>query len=161
MGRNTELSKRELKVLRLRFGIDVPQKTETLAKETYKNIATEIDLSYERIRQIEAKAFRKLGFPYPEWKAENRNKIKRLIMRLTKEEELKIPPLRLDVLEGENELWNMLMCEPPSDSDAYAQFLEKATVLYRKYVRFVDEETLKGRGSYTCMEDMQVGRIKR
>lgn len=48
------LSPREAKVLRMRFGIDMPTGL------TLEEIGQQFDLTRERIRQIEAKALRKL-----------------------------------------------------------------------------------------------------
>lgn len=52
------LTPREAKVLRLRFGIGVPN------EYTLEEIAQKFDVTRERIRQIEAKAFRKLKHPF-------------------------------------------------------------------------------------------------
>ena len=50
------LSPRESKVLKLRFGIDCEE-------QTLEQIADTLDVTRERIRQIEAKALRKLKHP--------------------------------------------------------------------------------------------------
>ena len=51
------LTEREKKVLRLRFGLD-DHKARTL-----EEVGKEFDVTHERIRQIEAKALRKLRHP--------------------------------------------------------------------------------------------------
>ncbi|RZT36832.1 RNA polymerase RpoD-like sigma 70 subunit [Cupriavidus agavae] len=52
-----ELSPREAKVLRMRFGID------TASEQTLEEVGQQFDVTRERIRQIEAKAMRKLRNP--------------------------------------------------------------------------------------------------
>lgn len=52
------LTPREAKVLRMRFGIDLPAQRHTLAE-----VGKQFDVTRERIRQIEAKALRKLRHP--------------------------------------------------------------------------------------------------
>ena len=52
-----DLKPREAEIIRLRFGID------TLAEQTLEEIGQQFDLTRERIRQIEAKALRKLAYP--------------------------------------------------------------------------------------------------
>ncbi len=51
------LSEREAKVLRLRFGLDDGR------ARTLEEVGKEFDVTRERIRQIEAKALRKLRHP--------------------------------------------------------------------------------------------------
>ena len=51
------LTERECKVLRMRFGIGL------CAEQTLDEVGKHIDVTRERIRQIEAKAFRKLRHP--------------------------------------------------------------------------------------------------
>lgn len=51
------LSEREAKVLKMRFGIDLP------SDHTLEEVGKEFDVTRERIRQIEAKALRKLRHP--------------------------------------------------------------------------------------------------
>ena len=51
------LSEREAKVLRLRFGLDNGR------ARTLEEVGKEFDVTRERIRQIEAKALRKLRHP--------------------------------------------------------------------------------------------------
>ena len=51
------LSKREEKVLRLRFGLEDGR------SRTLEEVGREFDVTRERIRQIEAKALRKLRHP--------------------------------------------------------------------------------------------------
>ena len=51
------LSPREAKVLRMRFGID------TVSDHTLEEVGKQFDVTRERIRQIEAKALRKLRHP--------------------------------------------------------------------------------------------------
>ena len=54
-----KMTERELLILKMRFGIDMPnQETWTLHQ-----IAKVFNISYERVRQIEAKALRKLRHP--------------------------------------------------------------------------------------------------
>ncbi|PLP96199.1 sigma-70 family RNA polymerase sigma factor, partial [Cupriavidus pauculus] len=52
-----ELSPREAKVLRMRFGLD------TSMEHTLEEVGKQFDVTRERIRQIEAKAMRKLKHP--------------------------------------------------------------------------------------------------
>ncbi|MGO4307628.1 RNA polymerase sigma factor RpoD [Cupriavidus sp. RAF12] len=52
-----ELSPREAKVLRMRFGLD------TTSEHTLEEVGKQFDVTRERIRQIEAKAMRKLKHP--------------------------------------------------------------------------------------------------
>jgi RNA polymerase primary sigma factor len=51
------LSAREAKVLRMRFGIDMS------TDHTLEEVGKQFDVTRERIRQIEAKAMRKLKHP--------------------------------------------------------------------------------------------------
>jgi RNA polymerase primary sigma factor len=51
------LTPREAKVLRMRFGIDMP------TDHTLEEVGKQFDVTRERIRQIEAKALRKLRHP--------------------------------------------------------------------------------------------------
>jgi RNA polymerase primary sigma factor len=51
------LTPREAKVLRMRFGIDLP------TDHTLEEVGKQFDVTRERIRQIEAKALRKLRHP--------------------------------------------------------------------------------------------------
>ena len=51
------LTKREAKVLRMRFGIDMN------TDHTLEEVGKQFDVTRERIRQIEAKALRKLRHP--------------------------------------------------------------------------------------------------
>jgi RNA polymerase primary sigma factor len=59
------LSKRESDVLRLRFGIDTGQ------EQTLEEIGIEFDVTRERIRQIEAKALKRLRHPSRSEKLKN------------------------------------------------------------------------------------------
>ena len=51
------LTPREAKVLKMRFGIDMP------TDHTLEEVGKQFDVTRERIRQIEAKALRKLRHP--------------------------------------------------------------------------------------------------
>jgi RNA polymerase primary sigma factor len=51
------LTEREAKVLKMRFGIDMP------TDHTLEEVGKQFDVTRERIRQIEAKALRKLRHP--------------------------------------------------------------------------------------------------
>ena len=51
------LTQREAKVLRMRFGIEMS------TDHTLEEVGTQFDVTRERIRQIEAKALRKLKHP--------------------------------------------------------------------------------------------------
>ena len=51
------LTEREAKVLKMRFGIDMP------SDHTLEEVGKQFDVTRERIRQIEAKALRKLRHP--------------------------------------------------------------------------------------------------
>ena len=51
------LTEREAKVLKMRFGIDMP------TDHTLEEVVKQFDVTRERIRQIEAKALRKLRHP--------------------------------------------------------------------------------------------------
>jgi RNA polymerase primary sigma factor len=53
------LTPREAKVLRMRFGIDMNDHTD----HTLEEVGKQFDVTRERIRQIEAKALRKLRHP--------------------------------------------------------------------------------------------------
>ena len=53
----TTLTPREAKVLRMRFGIDMN------TDHTLEEVGKQFDVTRERIRQIEAKALRKLRHP--------------------------------------------------------------------------------------------------
>lgn len=52
-----EIKPREAEVIRLRFGIDAP------SAQTLEEIGQQFDVTRERIRQIEAKALKKLAHP--------------------------------------------------------------------------------------------------
>ena len=52
-----DLTEREAKVLKMRFGIDMP------TDHTLEEVGKQFDVTRERIRQIEAKALRKLRHP--------------------------------------------------------------------------------------------------
>ena len=59
VNRLDKITEHELLILKMRFGIDMPnQETWTLHQ-----IAKLFNISYERVRQIEAKALRKLRHP--------------------------------------------------------------------------------------------------
>ena len=63
------LSLREQRVLRLRYGLN----DDDTRPRTLEEVGAEFNLTRERIRQIEAKALRKLRFPRnwdPDWKPE-------------------------------------------------------------------------------------------
>jgi RNA polymerase primary sigma factor len=51
------LTAHEAKVMRMRFGVDMP------AEHTLEEVARQLDMSRERVREIEAKALRKLRHP--------------------------------------------------------------------------------------------------
>jgi RNA polymerase primary sigma factor len=53
----SQLTPREAKVLRMRFGIDMN------TDQTLEEVGKQFDVTRERIRQIEAKALRKLRHP--------------------------------------------------------------------------------------------------
>ncbi len=58
---NNTLTHREWRLLRLRYAIDKPKLSNSVAKESYEVIAEELGVSMQRVRQIKIDALNKLG----------------------------------------------------------------------------------------------------
>ncbi len=66
------LNIREQRVLDLRFGLGISRFTKDGRSRTYEEVGREFGLSRERIRQIEAKALRKLKYGNGYWSKKDR-----------------------------------------------------------------------------------------
>ena len=79
MGNN--LSEREKQILRLRFAIDRPKKSQTTAKETLETVGLEVGVSHNRVKIIESQAREKLGIPMSDVYYK-RNQVRKIIEAL-------------------------------------------------------------------------------
>ena len=79
MGNN--LSDREKLILRLRFAIDRPKKSQTTAKEPLETVGLEVGVSHNRIKVIESEALEKLGIPLSDVYY-NRNQVREIIEKI-------------------------------------------------------------------------------
>ena len=79
MGNN--ISDREKQILRLRFAIDRPKKSQTTAKETLETVGLEVGVSHNRVKVIESEALEKLGIPMSDVYY-NRNQVREIIEKI-------------------------------------------------------------------------------
>ena len=77
-----EITDREKKILRLRYGLEVLENVESTAKETYIAIGKELGISRTRVQQLEIEGLNKLGYRGVSYRGENRNDLRRLIKTL-------------------------------------------------------------------------------
>ena len=75
------ISDREKKILRLRFAIDRPKKSQTTAKETLETVGLEVGVSHNRVKVIESEALEKLGIPLSDVYY-NRNQVREIIEKI-------------------------------------------------------------------------------
>ena len=75
------LSDREKQILRLRFAIDRPKKSQTTAKETLETVGLEVGVSHNRVKVIESEALEKLGIPMSDVYYK-RNQVRKIIEAL-------------------------------------------------------------------------------
>jgi len=75
------LSDREKQILRLRFAIDRPKKSQTTAKETLETVGLEVGVSHNRVKVIESEALEKLGIPMSDVYY-NRNQVREIIEKI-------------------------------------------------------------------------------
>ena len=75
------LSDREKQILRLRFAIDRPKKSQTTAKETLETVGLEVGVSHNRVKVIESEALEKLGIPLSDVYY-NRNQVREIIEKI-------------------------------------------------------------------------------
>ena len=68
-------------ILRLRFAIDRPKKSQTTAKETLETVGLEVGVSHNRIKVIESEALEKLGIPLSDVYY-NRNQVREIIEKI-------------------------------------------------------------------------------
>ena len=72
------LTPNEIKVLRLRFAIDLPETQDTTAKETLKTIGKEMGFSYTCAQFVEQAGLKKLGVSSRD-AIYNRKKVRKLV----------------------------------------------------------------------------------
>ena len=68
-------------ILRLRFAIDRPKKSQTTAKETLETVGLEVGVSHNRIKVLESEALEMLGIPLSDVYY-NRNQVREIIEKI-------------------------------------------------------------------------------
>ena len=76
-----KLTKTQLRVLRLRFAIDLPEKVDTTAKETLETIGDELGFSHTFVKKLEETALDRLGIPMNDV-LYNRRKVRDFISKI-------------------------------------------------------------------------------